>query len=377
MEHLEGQSLGDRLFEEGRLTPEESLRTLLPIADALVAAHARGIVHRDLKPENIFLVPEGNSIQPKLLDFGIAKLGIGFGRRTGSLTQAGALVGSPAYVSPEQAECRDDIGEHTDVWSFSVVLYECLTGKVPFESEDYPELFQKISEEAPESILDHGVGNHELWDIIRRGLAKNPAERWPTMHLLGQMLASWLTARGVREDITGVLIESKWAVTARSEPAQAPDTLEPSSFVRRIQRNPALATTQLAPVRSALRRYAIYVGAGIAALVVLAFLLAGSGSPSPTVAADQVTPLTAPTVVEPGVTIPAPGDKNGPALAAPTARPHAASNEASRHAAPATSALLGELEKIKGASTPPAAASASASPSTSPSSEQGELLDPY
>jgi serine/threonine-protein kinase len=282
-------------------------------------------------------------------------------------------------VSPEQAECRDDIGEHTDVWSFSVVLYECVTGKVPFDSEDYPELFRMIGEDAPESILDHGVGDAALWDIIRRGLAKDPAKRWPTMELLGQALARWLSARGIREDITGVLFESKWSVSERSDVAAAPEGLEPSSFVRRIQRNPALATTQVAPLRHELRRYAIYAGAAVVAVVVLAFLLAGGESANPTVAPDRGTSRTPSTVLEPGVTIPAPAAENGPALAAPTARPHPVSHEASSHAVPAASgASPTGLEKTEGASTPVPEATASGSPSSSPPNEQSdELLNPY
>ncbi len=369
MEHLEGQSLGDRLFEEGRLSPVESLRALLPIADALVAAHARGIVHRDLKPENIFLTQEGDSIQPKLLDFGIAKLGIG--RR--SITAAGALVGSPAYASPEQAACDDEIGVHTDVWSFSVVLYECLTGKVPFDSEDYPELFRMIGQDAPESILDHGVGDAELWEIIRRGLAKDPAHRWPTMHGLGQALAAWLAARGVREDITGVLLESKWSVSSRSEPAMALESPEPSSFVRRVQRNPALATTQRAPARRELKRYAILGGAGLGAFVGIAFLLFGPESPSASRAPDRgSSPLTAPPVLEPGVTIPAPDRKTGPAAPAATVTAH---HVGSPHVAPAASEVKPlEPEKQENGSTPLPEASASASPQ---GEQAADLLNPY
>ncbi len=290
MEYLEGQSLAEKLFESGRLSPVEALSTLLPIADALVAAHARGIVHRDLKPENVFLSQDGDAIQPKLLDFGIAKLNAGPVGRGGSITAAGALVGSPAYVSPEQASCREDVGAHTDVWSFCVVLYECLTGKVPFDSEDYPELFRQIGHEPPESILDHGVGDLELWEIIQRGLAKPPAERWPTMLDLGRALAQWLRDHGIREDISGVVLESKWLPRSHSDPAAAMSVLEPSSFVRRIERHPALATTQHAPKLRRIGRHAALGATALAALVGIIYGLVALASPRPPALVGLVSP---------------------------------------------------------------------------------------
>jgi eukaryotic-like serine/threonine-protein kinase len=307
MEYLEGQSLGEKLFEFGRLPPEEALRILLPIADALATAHARGIVHRDLKPENIFLTPDGESIQPKLLDFGIAKLAAGSERR-GAITAIGALVGSPAYASPEQAACREDVGEHTDVWSFCVVLYECLTGKVPFDSEEYPELFRQIGQDAPESILDHGVGDAELWEIVRRGLAKVPEQRWPTMHSLGQALAGWLRARGIHEDVSGVLLESKWLARTRSDPAASMSSVEPSSFVRRIERNPALKTTERAPRRPRLTRtgrYAVVGGTVLGAVLGAVFGLVELGSSSAPVPSRAATLKAA---------VPPPSDPKAPVV---------------------------------------------------------------
>jgi hypothetical protein len=128
------------------------------------------------------------------------------------------LVGSPAYVSPEQAGCRPDVAKEADVWSFCVVLYECLTGALPFTADSYQELFRSIGEEAPVPILAHGVGDDALWEILRRGLAKSPSERWSSMHDLGQALAAWLDAHGVHDDISGVVLASKWLGRSRSEP---------------------------------------------------------------------------------------------------------------------------------------------------------------
>jgi eukaryotic-like serine/threonine-protein kinase len=229
MEFLEGENLAEVLAARGRISAIETVRTLLPIAEVLEVAHEHGIVHRDLKPDNVFLSRSGGSIQPKLLDFGIAKLRDPK-RSDHVITEVGMLVGSPAYLSPEQAVCRQDVGKEADVWSFCVVLYECLTGTLPFASDTYRELFRRIGEDAPEPILSHGVGDLELWEIVRRGLAKAPSERWPSMRELGRALAAWLEARGVQEDISGVVLASKWLGKSRSEPV----AFDPPSFVRQM-----------------------------------------------------------------------------------------------------------------------------------------------
>jgi serine/threonine protein kinase len=380
MEYLRGQNLGETLFGCGRLPAVQSLRTLLPIADALVAAHARGIVHRDLKPENIFLSQDGESIQPKLLDFGIAKLA-GPGRPGGGITMAGALVGSPAYVSPEQAACRDDVSEHTDVWSFCVVLYECLTGQVPFESEDYAELFRRIGNDTPESILDHGVGDLELWEIIRRGLAKSPAERWPTMLSLGRALASWLRAHGVREDICGVLLEPKWLARTRSDPTAVLSEIEPSSFVRRIERHPALRTTERAPTPSLLKRYGrVGVLGGIAlAAVALVFGLVWARSSKPPIPIAPTSSSVAGTTDDPSLQARARATGNTPLAGGPLPSTREAKAVDVRPLGPAPSTE--PLAKDTRASSPRPVASDTAQGSHPPPSASGEtrtdLLNPY
>ena len=264
MEYLEGENLAERLANFGRLSAVETVRTLLPIAEVLHVAHERGIVHRDLKPENVFLSKSGLSIQPKLLDFGIAKL---HSKQDHAITQVGMLVGSPAYVSPEQAVCRQDVSKEADVWSFCVVLYECLTGSVPFHSDNYRELFRRIGEDAPEPILSHGVGDAELWEIVRRGLAKAPSERWPSMHELGHELALWLDARGVQEDISGVVLASKWLGKSRSEPVP----FAPTSHVRRVgsdETQAAWRATEPA-VQTPSRRRTVALIAAVAAVAVV------------------------------------------------------------------------------------------------------------
>jgi serine/threonine-protein kinase len=302
MEFLEGQNLGERLDLRGRLSAVDAVRTLLPIADVLHVAHTRGIVHRDLKPENVFLAKAGQSIQPKLLDFGIAKLRRPT-RAGRPITEVGMLVGSPGYISPEQASCRDDVGPAADIWSFSVVLYECVTGTLPFAADNYREILRRIEEDEPEPIVAHGVGDYELWEIIRRGLSKSPAERWPSMQLFGQELAKWLTKRGVRDDVSGVLLESRWLAKCRSELASWHETTEPSSTVRVRRR----AASSNEPRKRGLRRGAAGAAAATALLAVLVgWSAAKETSEATEAAASGAAPAPAPTEALPGPLAPPP-----------------------------------------------------------------------
>lgn len=205
MELLAGQDLSERLELAKRLPPELAVRLLLPIADALRAAHTRGIVHRDVKPENVFISTNGDTLQPKLLDFGVAKV-----HKDPRITQTGAIVGSPAYLSPEQARAEQEIDARSDIWAFSATLYQCLTGELPFDGASFRIIRAKILESEPRSLLDYAIQETKLWQILCRGLAKSQAERWPTMLAFGQALAGWLLERGVTVDVCGSSLESRW-----------------------------------------------------------------------------------------------------------------------------------------------------------------------
>jgi serine/threonine-protein kinase len=172
MELLRGEPLGVYLDRKGRLSAVEAVRTLLPVASAICAAHAKGVVHRDLKPDNVFLTEnDANAIVPKVVDFGIAKMrdeGIAYR----SITQAGAILGSPDYMCPEQARGRADVDEKADVWALSVMLYECLTGKRPFVGDNYNALIAAILEDVPGPITAFAAGDDALWETLRLGLSK-------------------------------------------------------------------------------------------------------------------------------------------------------------------------------------------------------------
>jgi len=200
MEMLDGESLSATLKRRERLPATKAIQVLMPIADALVVAHARGVVHRDLKPDNILLARLADGrVQPKILDFGIAKL-----EAAGSpkLTLDGTVLGSPAYMSPEQARGQTDIDLRVDVWAFSVMLYELVTGCTPFAGESYNALLYSIVGTEPLTLAEHGIDDPELWAILARGMDKERETRFGSMRAIGRELARYLLNRKVKTDIT-------------------------------------------------------------------------------------------------------------------------------------------------------------------------------
>jgi eukaryotic-like serine/threonine-protein kinase len=143
MEHLEGADLGRVVKQQGPLAIEDAVGHVLQACEALAEAHAAGIIHRDLKPANIFCTRALNGeTMAKILDFGISKVfdtGHNF-----TLTRTGTVVGSPAYMSPEQAGGREDIDGRADIWSLGVVMYEALTGTLPHQAANYNALMVRI-----------------------------------------------------------------------------------------------------------------------------------------------------------------------------------------------------------------------------------------
>ena len=209
MELAQGETLGALLAREKQLGAVEALKLVLPIVDGLRCAHERGIVHRDIKPENVFIARDAlGRVQPKLLDFGIAKLE--HHPNVSRLTQVGVVLGSPEYMSPEQARGVGSVDARTDIWALCVLLYEMLTGSVPFKVENYNALMQAILNEPPVPSFEYGAGDRELWHILARGLEKSRERRWASMTELGEALAFWLADHGVREDAAGNSLAAVW-----------------------------------------------------------------------------------------------------------------------------------------------------------------------
>ena len=170
---IEGETLGDRLAREGTLSAPETERILSSVADALTYAHSRGVIHRDIKPDNILL--ERNSLRVLVTDFGIARAAEGDGR----LTLAGVAVGTPTYMSPEQAMGDGEIDGRSDLYSLGIVGYQMLAGAPPFSASNTPALLLKqVSDPLPPLAIKAPAAPRALVAAIERALAKKPGDRW-------------------------------------------------------------------------------------------------------------------------------------------------------------------------------------------------------
>jgi len=301
MEVLTGESLRDVLERKGRLPAANAVRTLLPIASALVEAHASGVVHRDLKPENVMLVPDkSGGVLPKLVDFGIAK----FRRADEAPDEApsgGFVVGTPAYMAPEQAGGRDVVAEAADVWGLAVIVYEAITGRVPFEGSNYPALTFAIMTAEPTPVHDQLAGDADLWHILKDALAKFQAER-PTMRAFGTALAEWAMARGIDSDIAGTSLAAHWLGDPRSNPFSVlpppvtDDRLTPAEVAiprpggvpGALHAGRSAAATEVPPLPEPVRddspragRAGVWVAVAVALAAAVVFLVTRGGSSTP------------------------------------------------------------------------------------------------
>jgi serine/threonine-protein kinase len=176
MEYLEGHDLGELLEERGRIALPWAVELTLQACEALAEAHSIGIVHRDVKPTNLFVTwrPDGSALI-KVLDFGISKSPIA---NTMQLTQTQSLLGTPAYMSPEQMRSARMVDARTDIWSLGTVLYELLEGRRPFEAESFSEMCVKVAVDPPGPMTNTPT---ELQEVVLRCLAKAPEHRYASM----------------------------------------------------------------------------------------------------------------------------------------------------------------------------------------------------
>jgi eukaryotic-like serine/threonine-protein kinase len=202
MELLQGESLGARLRGRGKLDPIEACGLIIPCLRGVHRAHQAGIVHRDLKPDNIYVcaataeTPE----TPKVLDFGISKVAARAGEVHASITRTGLVMGTPHYMSPEQLRGKE-MDHRVDVYAFGVIMYELLSGKLPFPGDTYGELAVKIATETPVPLLrENPKLAPGLVAVVNRAMSRDPAARYPSLDELGRALEPF--AGGVRFDVT-------------------------------------------------------------------------------------------------------------------------------------------------------------------------------
>jgi len=334
MEHLDGRDLAALIHERGPLAPTDAVDAVLQACEALAEAHALGIVHRDLKPANLFMVrrPDGTPCV-KVLDFGISKITAATGADH-SMTKTSAVMGSPLYMSPEQMTASRNVDPRADIWAIGVVLYELLTGRVPFSAETLPEICGLILTAVPSAIRDFSPAVPDgLQLVVQRCLEKDRARRFANVSELANALApfgSRATSRSV-ERIARILgASSSLDAMPLSGPAPVATNYGPSTQSNWGQTRPSRSSA--VPLLAALGGLVVLLGA------VGAFLfLRGKGGAEPGPVASSLPAIEAVPVAAPVQPAAAPLVVEAVSAAAPSAAPArpAAPNAAAPIAKPA------------------------------------------
>ncbi|MDI1482512.1 serine/threonine-protein kinase [Polyangium sp. y55x31] len=192
MELLEGETLKERA-KRGRISIDKIVELFRQILDGLEAAHAAGIIHRDLKPDNVFLQKKraGHDDWVKILDFGISKFS-GMSGDAAQHTRTGVVMGTPFYMSPEQARAASSVDERSDLYTVTVMLYEMLTGQVPFRGETFAELmFKIVFEPQPHPKSVSPLLDDEICGIVVKGMHRDPAARFQNAAEFRAALLAW------------------------------------------------------------------------------------------------------------------------------------------------------------------------------------------
>jgi serine/threonine-protein kinase len=281
MELLRGESLSARLKRERRLPLGLATRIVQQLARALHVAHSAGVVHRDLKPANVFLCnPEqGDEVEVKLLDFGIAKASADDDEQN---TGQGQVLGTPSYMSPEQVLSEKPVDARSDLWAVAAIVYRMVAGRAPFGSGPVQEIALRImSTEAipPSQVATDLPIELDMW--MQRGLAKNPDERFQTARELADFLAS----------VAGVSTTGVAAPRPQPEAHEETGPSHASTTGSQIHSSPPVAPRS---------RILVPVAIGVATIlgIVLIVSLARRGEPAtaPATAASSVPSTTAPSV---------------------------------------------------------------------------------
>jgi hypothetical protein len=238
MEMLKGKDLLQQMREDAPLPLDQKLNVVVQLLDGLAHAHEAGVVHRDIKPANVFLVSDGTV---KLMDFGVARFTMS------SATNTGMVMGTPDYMSPEQVSGAKVDGR-TDLWSAGCVLHELLTGRRPFASDSLMTIFYRITHDSPTPELPAGSGFDMLRPVLRRALARDVAERYPTAGEFAAELRSVLKRLPGMADTEEVPAAGPPPEAAPTDPGIAPVGEHPVDLLD------ALADEEMAALAAAVRR---------------------------------------------------------------------------------------------------------------------------
>jgi len=288
MEYLDGCDLAAWMRVEGPMPSEKAVECILQACEALAEAHALGIVHRDLKPANLYLLSRGSIARHfvKVLDFGISKTtGIvpatidSIAEGGGADTGASALMGSPYYMSPEQMESARDVDGRTDIWALGVILFELVTGAVPFDGSNLLEVYRKmISATVPSMRKWPERAPAGLQAVVRKCIERRPDDRYSTVGELAVALMPFASPRGLasvertlqNEKLPAPKIDSRLPASESASTTGGNKTLASRDFV--LHASPPVAV--LPPLRARERTKRVVLALALGAIVLAAWIAA-------------------------------------------------------------------------------------------------------
>jgi serine/threonine-protein kinase len=374
MEYLHGSDLGGLVHDRGPLPIEEAVDYLLQAAEAIAEAHSLGIIHRDLKPANLFHTQRADgSACIKVLDFGISKVtGLSGSGSDLGMTRTTTVMGSPLYMSPEQMASSRDVDVRTDIWALGVILYELLTGQVPFVADTMPQLCAMILQQPPPPLRNTRPDAPEaLQNVLTRALEKDPKRRYLNMAEFAAALLPFATRSG-RTSVERIsrVINAGGLSAAQLTQASSADSTRPASATQAAWGQGTLPGKRRAPW--------VVLGVAVVALAGGAFALLGNGH-APSTPAAEALPSTTPSAVAaalpalPAVKVEPPAAPVvAPVEAPPTVAPTAKANIASVAPRPTAKAAL--VAKPKKGAEP---AHTAASPEPSPVAPKRSAADLY
>ncbi len=274
MEFLDGESLADRIKRMGRMAPHEVAPLIRQALIGLDAAHAAGIVHRDLKPDNIYVIKEkaGRSDFVKIIDFGISKFNALSGDM--SMTRTGAVMGTPYYMSPEQAKGAGGVNHLSDLYSMGVIAFESLTGRVPFEGTTFNDLMFKIVLSDMPSLEEAVPGiDPGFAAIVKRAMARDGSYRYQTAKEFIAAIDEWQPQAKTAVNGTPARVSEAMAPTQR-----APNELAPAAASAATNLDWAASQADVAGLPPKKPAFVLYgaVAAGLLAVAGIGFALSGS-----------------------------------------------------------------------------------------------------